>query len=88
MTAALAARVDRAKVLASLEKALACSPHPFRQECSALFEHVFESYPKRNARVCTGGMSIRTLLARHRFATARFMLRIKPLRLAGGYRVA
>ena len=29
-----------------------------------------------------------SLLIRHRFATVGFMLRIKPLRLAGGYRVA
>ena len=29
-----------------------------------------------------------SLLTRRRFATAGFMLRIKPLRLAGGYRVA
>jgi hypothetical protein len=28
-----------------------------------------------------------SLLIRRRFATAGFMLRIKPLRLAGGYRV-
>ena len=80
--------MDHAKVFASLAKALAYSPDPFRQECSALFEHVFESYPKRNARVCTSGMSIRTLLARRPFATAGFMLRIKPLRLAGGCGVA
>jgi len=29
-----------------------------------------------------------SLLIRRRFATAGFMLRIKPLRLEGGYRVA
>jgi hypothetical protein len=36
---ALAARVDHAKVLASLENPWAYSPDPFRQKCSALFEH-------------------------------------------------
>ena len=56
----LDARVDHAKVFTPLEKARACSPDLYNQKCSAVFEHVCESYPKPNVGVCKGGMSIRT----------------------------
>ena len=29
----------------------AYTPEPYNQKCSAVFEHVYESYPERNARV-------------------------------------
>jgi type I restriction enzyme R subunit len=37
---------------ASLPRAYA--PEMYRQKCSAIFEHVYESYPERNAGVYTG----------------------------------